>query len=184
MRVWIVVALIACQAPGLARAQQQAAEPFDRVVYVNLLLGANWPVGDTNVVFDPDWLTGGRIEYALTPLVRLGGQLSFHAFNAERGAAADNEGVIAMSAFAKALGVWGPYRPFALFGIGAYVSKQLETAGRRWDGGVQMGAGLEYPVAEHLSVTSGFGFHMVLRAGEQNDHLWIEGYLGFLFRGP
>ncbi len=154
------------------------------MIYVSVFTGAGWPIGDMNVILDPGFVAGARGGYGLTPLVRVGAQLSFHSFDAERPAVADNEGVILLSLFGKALGEWGPYQPFALFGLGAYVSKVEETAGRRWDGGVQVGAGLEYPASEHLGVATGLHFHMVLRGGEQNDYLWLEGYLAFAFRLP
>jgi len=176
-------------APSAARAQQGAdgpegAEPQPRHLYVNVFVGAGWPAGNMNVYHDPGLVAGGRGEYSISPLVRVGGQLSFHAFDAERPGTTDNEGVIVMQAFAKALGQWGPYYPFALLGLGAYVSKERETSARRWDGGLQVGTGLEYPVTEHLAVNTGFSFHMVLRGGEESDYLWLEGYLGFLFRQP
>ncbi|UCC71568.1 MAG: outer membrane beta-barrel protein [Gemmatimonadota bacterium] len=179
-----IVALGLLIASQPAFAQEGAGEPFQRVLYVNLFLGANWPVGNMNVVLDPGTLAGGRGEFALSPQVRVGAQLSFHSFDAEFASTADNEGVIVMGVFAKGVGEWGPYQPFALWGLGAYVSKENETTGRRWDGGMQLGAGLEYPISEHFSATTGFGFHYVLRSGEQDDHFWIEGYLGFLFRQP
>jgi opacity protein-like surface antigen len=175
--------LLLLLAPVSARAQEDA-EPPPRYLYLNLFLGAAWPVGNMNVYHDPGFVAGGRGEYAISPLVRVGGQLSFHSFDAERPGVADNEGVILMQAFAKALGEWGPYYPFALLGLGAYVSKERVTSGRRWDGGLQVGTGLEYPVTEHFAVNTGFSFHMVLRGGEESDYFWLEGYLGFLFRQP
>ncbi len=120
----------------------------------------------------------------MNPFVRVGAQVSFHAFDAERPGEADNEGVINLSLFGKALGELGPYRPFAVLGIGAYVSKETETSGRRWDGGMQFGAGFELPLSEHLSAVTGTALHLVFRGGEQDDYLWLDGYLGFLFRQP
>jgi hypothetical protein len=176
----LLLALIATQ-PALA---QEEAESFAQHIYVNVLLGANWPVGSMNVFLDPGFLAGGRAEYELKPLVRVGVQLSFHSFDAERPGTDDNEGVIIMSFVGRALGEWGPYRPFALFGLGAYVSKERETSARRWDGGVQVGTGLEYPISEHFSANTGLGIHMVLRGSNEDDYFWVEGYLGFLFKWP
>jgi opacity protein-like surface antigen len=182
-RFTIAPLLLLLLAPPPARAQEDA-ELQPRYLYLNLFLGAGWPVGNMNVFLDPGFVAGGRGEYALSPLVRVGGQLSFHSFDAERPGTADNEGVILMSAIAKALGRWGPYYPFALIGLGAYGSKNLETSARRWDFGLQVGTGLEYPVTEQFAVNAGFDFHMVLRGGTESDYFWIEGYLGFLFRQP
>ena len=170
-------------APSASRAQEDAA-PQPRYLYVNVFVGAGFPVGGMNVILDPGFGAGGRGEYALSPLVRVGGQLSFHSFDAERPGTADNEGVILMSLIAKALGRWEPYYPFALIGLGAYGSKTLETSARRWDFGLQVGTGIEYPVDEQFAVNVGFDFHMVLRGGTESDYFWIEGYLGFLFRQP
>ena len=177
----IVAALFLPLLVPSASLAQEDGEPPARYIYVNVFLGAGWPVGDMNVYLDPGIVAGGRGEYAVSPLVRVGGQLSFHAFDAERPGDADNEGIILMQAFAKALGQWGPYYPFALMGLGAYGSKVRETSARRWDGGLQVGLGLEYPVTRNFSVNTGFSFHMVLRGGEQSDYFWFEGYLGFLF---
>lgn len=180
----IPLVLLLCGGADRAHAQADEAVAYERALYVTLFTGAGWPIGDMNVILDPGFVAGGRGEYALTPLIRMGAQLSFHSFDSEFPYVTDNEGVILMSLFAKALGEWGPYQPFALFGLGAYVSKVAETAGRRWDGGVQVGAGLEYPVSEDFIAAGGFNFHMVLRGGEQNDYLWLEGYLAFSFKMP
>lgn len=182
-RLILAPLLLLLFAPAAVRAQEEA-EVYPRYLYVNVFLGAGWPIGNMNVYYDPGFVAGGRGEYMISPLVRVGGQLSFHSFDAERPGIADNEGVILMQAYAKALGQWGPYYPFALLGLGAYVSKEQETSARRWDGGLQVGTGIEYPVTEHFGVNTGFSFHMVLRGGEERDYFWLEGYLGFLFRQP
>jgi len=166
--------------------QQQGAAAQDQgpVLYLSVLLGGSWPVASMNVIYDPSFHAIARAELARGPFVRVGAQVSFHAFDAERPGEADNEGVINLSLFGKALGELGPYRPFALLGVGAYVSKEKETSGRRWDGGMQFGAGFELPLSEHVSTVVGTGLHLVFRGGEQDDYLWLDGYLGFLFRQP
>ena len=161
-----------------------AEQEHDLVLYLAVLTGASWPVASMNVIYDPSFLATARGELAVSPFVRLGAQVSFHAFDAERPGEADNEGVINLALFGKALGDVGPYRPFALLGIGAYVSKEKETGTRRWDGGMQFGAGFELPLSEYVSALAGTGLHLVYRGGEQDDYLWLDGYLGFLFRQP
>lgn len=176
---------------GLADAERQpgqeqgvAAQDQGPVLYLSVLLGGSWPVASMNVIYDPSFHAIARAELARGPFVRVGAQVSFHAFDAERPGEADNEGVINLSLFGKALGALGPYKPFALLGVGAYVSKEKETSGRRWDGGMQFGVGFELPLSEHVSTVVGSGLHLVFRGGEQNDYLWLDGYLGFLFRQP
>jgi hypothetical protein len=164
--------------------QASEAEEFTPVLYFSVLAGANWPVGNMNVILDPSIATIARGEYAISPLVRIGAQFSYHAFDAERLSINDNEGIINLTLLAKALGQWGPYKPFALLGLGAYVSKVHETAGRRWDGGLQVGAGIELPVSEYMSAVTGTGLQAVLRGAEQTDYIWLEAYIGFLFKQP
>jgi len=166
------------QEPGVA------AEDRGPVLYLAVLTGGSWPVASMNVIYDPSFQATARGELAVSPNLRLGAQVSFHSFDAERPGEADNEGVVNLALFGKALGDVGPYRPFALLGVGAYVSKEKETGGRRWDGGMQFGAGFELPLSEYLSAVAGTGLHLVYRGGGQDDYLWLDGYLGFLFRQP
>ncbi len=169
---------------GFSLLARPAAAQEQTGLYVSAFTGGAWPVGGMNVIYDPSFMAGGRAELSLGPLVRAGVQLSFASFDAERGADLDNEGVVNLSLYGKALGRWGPYQPFALLGVGAYVSKEIETSGRRWDGGVQFGGGFELPVSEYMSATVGTAIHAVLRGGEQGDYVWIDGYLGFVFKAP
>jgi hypothetical protein len=176
--------LLVFAAPLRAQESGAAAEGFTPAIYVSLFTGGAWPISTMNTFLDPSFMAGGRAEYAFTPATRAGAQLSFHSFDAERPGTADNEGVIVLSLFGRAIGEWGPYHPFALLGLGAYVSKVTETSGRRWDGGVQFGGGIEMEINRYLAALAGTGLHMVFRGGEQEDHIWIDGYLGFTFRQP
>lgn len=170
---------------GPLRAQEAAeTDEWAPALYVTFFTGINWPVGAMNVVLDPGMAAGARAEYEVSPMSRVGAELSFHAFDHEAPGLADNEGAINLSALGKAQGEWGPYSPFALLGFGAYVTKDQIVGGRRWDGGLRFGAGLELTVSEHFAVMVGSGFHMVFRGGENDDYLWVEGYLGFDFKQP
>ncbi len=103
------------------------SETFKRAVYVSIATGANWPVGDMNVAFDADVLFLARGEYAFSPLKRVGVQLGFHSFDSEQASTRDNAEIISLSVFGKALGIWGPYRPFGLLGS-ARISRRKTTA--------------------------------------------------------
>jgi hypothetical protein len=160
-------------------------EPADHYLRASFMLGAGWPVGDMNVHFDPGFVAGARGEYTLSPMTRVGAQLAFHSFDHEPlPGTVDNEGIIDLSLIAKAVGSWGAYDPFALIGLGAFVTKDQVSNGRRWDGGLQLGGGLGLEVSEHLTVLVGTSFYMVFRGGENSDYLWIDGYLGFDLRQP
>lgn len=167
------------------RAEPQDAEPFPRLIYAQVFMGFNWPVGVMNEAFDPSIMGGGRVEVSLgrRPLVRAGAGASFHSFDTEAPGTADNEGIINLSAFGKILTTWGPYEPFGIVGVGVAVSKN-EDGSHRADPGLQWGGGVELPVSEHFSVTTGTEFHLVLRGGEADNRLWLDAYLGFLLREP
>lgn len=162
-----------------------AQDEYERYFHATFFLGGGWPVGSMNVDFDPGLIGGARGEYALSPMTRVGAQIAFYSFDAEPVAElVDNEGVINMSLIGKAIGTWGPYEPFALIGLGAYVTKDQVAEGRRWDGGLELGGGLGLEVSEHFSVLVGTSFHMVFRGGGNIDYLWLDGYLGFDFKQP
>ncbi len=189
----IIFALVIALAGPLSGAQVRSAkeapppreqsEGFRRFVYVTIATGANWPVDDMNVAFDADVLFLTRGEYAFSPLKRVGAQLGFHSFDSEQASTRDNAEIVSLSVFGKALGIWGPYRPFGLLGVGAYLSKQ-EDSSRRLDGGFEIGGGIELPASSYLSATAGTGLHVVFRGDRLNDLLWLDGYIGFLFRAP
>ncbi len=167
------------------QAEQQDAEPFPRLIYVQVFMGGNWPVGVMNEAFDPSFLAGGRVEVSMNrrPLVRAGAGASFHSFDSESPGTADNEGIINLSVFGKVLTSWGPYEPFGILGVGVAVSKN-EDGSRRADPGLQIGGGVELPISEHFSVTTGTEFHLIVRGGEADNRLWLDAYLGFVFRQP
>lgn len=171
------------EAPAGPAEEKRQDEESRRFFYVNIASGADWPAGEMNVIFDPSFLFLVRVEHARSPLIRAGVQLSFHSFAAERPGTRDNGGIVNLSVYGKALGVWGPYRPFGLFGVGGYSSKE-EDSSRRLDGGFQMGGGLELPITQHLSVTAATGLHVVFRGDQLDDLLWFDGHIGFLFREP
>ena len=172
----------------LAAAQEQGQdeerEGYERAFYVSVLTGAGWPVGQLNVLQDPGFLGKGRVEYAFgDPKLRVGLELGYQAFDVEFPGTSDNEGILNLSLVVKALGTYGPYRPFALLGGGVYNSKS-PGGGRGWSGGFQLGGGLELPISEHFSAITGSGFHLVFRGEDEDAGIWIEAYLGFHFRQP
>ncbi len=183
---YTLLALLALILPGPLRAQEPAGadEAWVPTLFVAFFAGLDWPVGAMNVILDPGQTAGARAEYAVSPMTRVGAQLSFHSFDHEAPGTGDNEGAINLSAIGKAIGTWGPYSPYALLGLGAYVTKDQVAGGRRWDGGLQFGAGFELTVSERFAVLVGTGFHMVFRGGENDDYLWLDAYLGFDFRQP
>ncbi len=162
---------------------REQSEGFRRFVYVSVAAGANWPLGDMNVTFDPSFLFLGRVERTLSPSIRAGVNLSYHSFDSELAGTRDNGGVMNLSVYGKSLGTWGPYRPFVLAGVGGYWSKSQDSS-RRLDGGFQIGGGVELPANRHLSVTAATGLHVVFRGDQLNDFFWFDGYIGFLFREP
>lgn len=182
----LLATTLALAAPlnGQGTAATAETEAFTPMLYASFLFGGGWPVGAMNVILDPGFMAGVRGEYAVSPMTRVGAQLSFHSFDHEAPGVADNEGVINLSMIGKAVGEWGPYNPFALLGLGAYLSKDQVVGGRRWDGGIQFGGGFELEVSEHLSVQVGTAFHLVFRGGENDDYFWLDGYLGFDFKQP
>ncbi len=95
----------------------------------------------------------------------------------------DNEGIAAVSAFGRALARWGPYRPFGLLGFGAHLSKEADGS-RRWDPGMLIDAGIELPLSPYLAATAGAGMQFVFRGAGNEDYLWLDSYLGFVFKMP
>lgn len=169
---------------GQASVARQGNDPTAASrLRVSILAGANWPVGDMNVVQDPGFLMIGRGEYQTTRRLRVGVELGFHSFDAERPGTRDNEGILDLGVFGKVLGGWGPYRPYGLVGFGAYISKEADGS-RRWDPGFQVGAGVELPLSPYLAATAGGGSHFLFRGGGNEDYLWLDGYLGFVFKLP
>lgn len=186
-RVVVVVAslLFVTQSGALRAAQgdRSSAARFERLIYAELMLGAGWPIGATNTEFDPSFIVGGRVEMQLKSNLRGGLELAFHSFDAELPATRDNQGVLALSLFGKLTGVWGPYRPFGLLGVGIVNSKRADAT-RRWDPALQIGGGAEAPVSEHVSIMVGSSLHTAPRGGEETELLWLTGYLGFVFKQP
>lgn len=156
---------------------------FERIFHVELDLGAGWPIAAANTEFDPSFIAGGKVSMLVTPTLRGGAELSFHSFDAERPGTADNQGVVSLNLFGKLVGVWGPYRPFALLGLGVVNSKRSDAT-RRWDPGLQFGGGMEAPLSQHVSILVGSALHTVPRGEEETELLWISGYLGVVFRQP
>ena len=175
-------------AQTLQAAQQAEAEVetqlFKRwLIHTEVFMGAGFPVGSMNLNFDPSFMVGIRGEFGISPNMRGGIEVSYHAFDSEGLTVADNQGVIGLSLLGKFLDEWGPYRPFALLGVGVYSSKE-DDGKRRWDAGFQLGAGTELPVSEHLAVTVGSTLQVVPRDGDPDKLFWIDAYLGFVFRQP
>jgi hypothetical protein len=161
--------------PATAFAQTDDPE-FEPAFHASFLLGASWPVGTMNLHFDPGFMAAARGLYALSPMTRVGAQLGFYSFDSEPIPAerVDNEGIVSLSLVATARGRSGPYAPFALVGLGGYLSKDQFSDGRRWDGGMEFGVGLSLGVSEHFAAVVGTSFHMIFRGRKERRLLLVR----------
>ena len=178
---WLLI--WAAPTPGAAQAEGPTEPELENPIFAELWLGAGWPIGSANVDFDPGLGAGARVEMQVNPVLRGGAELAYHSFDAELPATRDNQGALAFSIFGKLIGIWGPYRPFALAGLGAVNSKR-DDGTRLWNLALQIGGGAEAPISDHVSIMVGSTVHIVPRGGEVTDLVWYAGYVGFVFKQP
>lgn len=143
---------------------------------MGVFAGGNWPTGATRDKLDPGFLYGIDFLFGLSSSFRLGVQGAYHQFDETDGGAA-NLGITDLAVVANVRRPWGPYRVFLAGGPGWY-----RFAGG-WHTGLQLGAGLEIPIAGSTYLTTGATAHAV-QSGLPKDPRWIDSYLGFRFRLP
>jgi len=172
--------------PAIGFAQQSEGGDFESAFHASFLFGGSWPGGSMNLHFDPGFMAAARGQLALSPMTRVGAQLGFYSFASEPIPAEriDNEGIVALSLIATARGRSGPYAPFALVGLGGYMTKDQFSDGRRWDGGLELGVGLSLGVSDYFAAVVGTSFHMIFRGGQNVDYNWFDGYIGFDLKQP
>jgi hypothetical protein len=138
--------------------------------------GGNWPVGGMRTFFDPGFRFAANAEVQLTPNFRAGAEVGYHQFAQEPAKSPDNLGITNVSALAR-FSVPTPFsRAFVLGGPGLYYH------GSAWNGGAQIGGGLEVSAASGVFLTVGTAFHGVGGAPRGQSLQWVDGYIGVSFR--
>lgn len=137
--------------------------------------GTNWPLSDMRDFYEPSVYFALQLERAMAPNLRIALQGGYHEFD-EKFESATNLGMTNLSLLLRWTGTAPTARPFVIAGPGAY------RANGTTRGGVQFGVGYEVPVTPSVSLTAGATMHRV--SGDRPRPMWIDGYLGFLFRIP
>jgi len=147
--------------------------------YIGGSIGAGFPISSMQNRFKPGFALTGQIERGLNPNSRLGFQIGYHAFNAKTVVPPiPNLRITNLSGYGRFLSSTGSVRPFGLVGIGGY---RFSSA---WHFGVQTGAGLEFPITNRFSITTGGTFHFVNSNPTIGTTRWVDATVGFMYRIP
>jgi hypothetical protein len=147
--------------------------------YIGGSVGAGFPISSMQNRFKPGFALTGQLERSLNPNFRLGFQAGYHTFNAKTVLPpVPNLRITNLSGYTRFLASSGSVRPFGQVGMGAY---RFNSA---WHFGVQTGAGLEFPVTNRFSITTGATFHFVNSNPTIGPVRWVDGTVGFMYRIP
>jgi hypothetical protein len=150
--------------------------------YIGASAGGAFPVGSMQNRFKPGFMFSGQIERGLNANSRLGLQIGYHSFADKligpAGVPFDRLKVTNVSGYARFLASTGSVRPFGLVGLGGYHYRSS------WHFGVQTGAGLEFPITNRFSITTGGTFHFVNSTPPTGPVRWVDANVGFMFRIP
>jgi hypothetical protein len=153
--------------------------PQQNYWYIGGSIGGAFPISSMQNRFKPGFALTGQLERALNPNSRLGFQIGYHAFNAKTVAPPiANLRILNLSSYARFLSSTGSVRPFGLVGIGGYRFRNA------WHFGVQTGAGLEFPITNRFSITTGATFHFVNSNPTIGTVRWADATAGFMYRFP
>jgi hypothetical protein len=176
------ICCVNCPEPG---GQGGTDKPLSRL-FAGALIGANWPVGSMTNSFDSGFHFTGFLESRITPAgfvpaARVGLQLGYHEFGSKLpgtvgGAnSTANLGVTNISVAGRLLGPT-PFRPFVLLAVGGYHALSV------WKPGVQVGAGVDVPVARRVSVIAQTAYHSVATSQPGLGRLqWLVATIGLSF---
>lgn len=147
--------------------------------YIGASGGGAFPISSMQNRFKPGFMFSGQIERGLNPNSRVGFQIGYHAFNAKIVEPPISDLRVAnVSGYARFLASTGSVRPFGLVGIGGYHYRS------GWHFGVQTGGGLEFPITNRFSITTGATFHFVNSNAATGTVRWVDGTVGLMFRIP
>jgi hypothetical protein len=146
--------------------------------YAGISSGLNRPFDAMARQYDPGPMFAAQLERDFYRRLRLGLQVGYHEFDGRQREPFFNQHleVVNVTFYTRWRWTTGSVHPFIIGGLGAYNSRG------HWDGGAQLGAGLEVPVTGKVSLMSGITVHHVNSSRVDLD--WVDASIGMLFRLP
>jgi hypothetical protein len=163
-------------------------------IYFGAGVGMAMPLGDFGDAASPGLSLGGRIDYMITPVISVGGHLTWNGFGGEDDPGAGIEdasfGITQIGAHAR---WWFPsaemWTPYVGAGLGFYGLRSEYTvegigdvADTDWDLGLNLHGGALFPMGSNFALGGEAAFHNVM-ADEDAQYLQLAAVARFGWTG-